>query len=283
MIDIFVPTYGKADLPILQMLKDPLIRINLCIRSDCDKSIYDEVRKLDRVNFIELGYGINNLGQTRQRIVSYCLEHDIRYCAMFDDGLTDVKLNDVSCISDAIYMAILRLKSFNEDYPTCCYCFSRKGDNFLGVDKSDKCFSGLPLQAVVLDCQILSKYGVNYEDMDICGLEDVAFFMDAVKEGLVFIGFQDYYVVGKLPNVIVKGGSHTDESIEQFIKRRDRDHKRLMDYVGPTYGIMLTKKWRESLGFSLTYARIDFGYFREVLVNHRLENADLIKNKFRID
>ena len=204
---------------------------------------------------------------------------------MFDDGLTKVSdlSEEDSTISSCIKKAIDFLKKKQKEHKEVfCYTFYRLRNNFLGVHKVDEYFVGFPLQAEIIDLDYIRKYNINFKSMKEVGLEDIAFFVDAVKAGLIFVSNQDIHIEGKLPNTIEKGGSH-QEDIDAFEKKRDNDHKKLMQYVGKMYGIMLTKKYRESLGFCLTYAKIDFSYFRDVLVYHREENKKIIDNKFIIE
>lgn len=299
MISIYVPTYNKDELPILKFLEDEDIRLVFCIRhEEVNRRYYKDLKKQykDRIDFVDLGDGIDNLGETRKRIIDYCINNNVRYCFMFDDGLTSVEhtydilsndgslIKDKSSLFDVLVEALTNLVKHEAKFEECfCYTFNRRGNSFLGVSEKDEYFTSFPLQAQIINTEKCKKYNLNYEDMKICGLEDVAFFMDAVKRGLIFCSNQQIVIDGKLPNVVVKGGSHNEKSIEDFIKKRDYQHQLLMKYVGNCYGIMLTKKYRESLGFKLTYARVDLGYFRDVLVYHRKEDEDIIKNQFRID
>lgn len=284
MIDIYVPTYGRKNPKILSLLRDKNIRLHLCVRHETLKE-YEHLKSYARLSLVDLGTGIEELGETRKRIIEHCLNEGLKYCIMFDDGLT--KVSDLSdenkTISDSIEEAIKFLKKKQKEHKEVfCYTFYRLGNRFLGVHKADEYFVGFPLQAEIIDLDYIRKYNINFKSMKEVGLEDIAFFVDAVKAGLIFVSNQDIHIEGKLPNVIEEGGSH-QEDIDAFEKKRDNDHKKLMQYVGKMYGIMLTKKYRESLGFCLTYAKIDFSYFRDVLVYHREENKKIIDNKFIIE
>lgn len=284
MIDIYVPTYGRKSPKILQFLKDENIRLHLCVRHETLKE-YEHLVSNERISLVDLGTGIEDIGETRKRVVSHCISEGLKYCIMFDDGLT--KISDrtkkdstiSSCIEEAIDFLKRKQKEHEEVF---CYTFYRLGNDFLGVHKTDEYFVGFPLQAEIIDLDYIRKYKINFKSMKEVGLEDIAFFVDAVKEGLIFVSDQDINIEGKLPNVIEEGGNH-QEDVTAFEKKRDESHKTLMRYVGNMYGIMLAKKYRESLGFCLTYAKIDFSYFRDVLVFHRKENKKIIDNKFMIE
>lgn len=290
MIDIYVPTYKRKNPKILAFLKDKEIRLHLCVRHETVKD-YEHLKSYnrfsidDRLSIVDLGDGIKDIGETRKKIIEHCLSKRLKYCIMFDDGLTNVlDLSDkYTSISTSIKKAINFLKKKQTEHKEVfCYTFYRAGNNFLGVDKKDEYFVGFPLQAEIIDLNYIRRYNINFKSMKEVGLEDIAFFVDAVKEGLIFVSDQNICIEGKLPNAIEEGGNH-QEDVKAFEKKRDDSHKQLMSYVGKMYGIMLTKKYRESLGFCLTYAKIDFSYFRDVLVYHRTENKKIIQNKFMIE
>ena len=279
---VYVPTYGRKTLPILEMLDDDkYLTMSLCVREEC-KDDYQEIVEAyrDRVRILNLGSGIKDLGETRKRILSIA-EEECDYCVMLDDSLTEIyDYLHVLDISVNIERAIGLMKVTN----AFCYTFFREGNRFLGVSPTDKYFVGFPLQAFIINTKMAKEHNVNFETMEKCGLEDIAFFADAVKEGLIFVSDQDIRIRGKLPNTLVKGGSHAEHfSKEDFERKRDEGHKKLMEYIGPMYGIMLTKKYRPSLDQVLTYCRIDCEYFRDVLVYHRKENQKIIDSKFRIE
>lgn len=284
MIEIFVPTYRRQELPILKLLDDSNISITLCVRDEEYSSALDFCKIDKRIKILNLGKNITNLGETRKRICQHCIDNDIKYCIMFDDSLNDIQnLSIPMTYSECLLCAIKFLQNKQrENKYVFCYTMFRKGNKFLGVSSSDEYFVGFPLQAEIIDVSYLKKYHFNYEDMNKCGLEDIAFFADAVKKGLVFVSNQNIVIDGKLPNVIVDGGSHSEDSTAFEIKR-DKDHARLCKYIGPMYGIMLTKKYRESVGCCLTYARIDFSYFRDVLVTNRDKNKKIIDSQFKIE
>lgn len=284
--EIYVPTYNRQLPAITQMLDDDTsLHIKFCIRDEVDEHFYDELKKKysSQVEFINLGTDIEDLGETRKRILSIA-EKETQYCVMLDDSLTNItdKIHPEKSIHETIESAIQFLEEkMDKNTFVFCYTFYRDGNQFLGVTPTDEYFVGFPLQACIISTLHTRAFGLNYHTMKLVGLEDIAFFIDSVKHGLICVSNQDIVIDGKGPNSFLKGGSH-NESIQEFIEMRDLQHKRLMRYIGNMYGIMLTKMYHKRLGFPLTYARIDFSYFREVLVYNREKNIEIINNKFLI-
>lgn len=277
--EVFVPTYNRPQPAIIQMLdKDEHLRLTLCVRDDVDLAMYAELPHQDRIDWMFLGTGIKDIGETRRRILDKAKDRT-KFCIMLDDGLTNItsKFNDSisKCIQDAI--------SWMKYYDAFCYTFYRLGNHFLGVSEIDNLFVGPPLQAFIINTEKAKRLGINFQPMDVCGLEDIAFFIDAVKKGQLFVSDQTIFIEGKLPNVLIDGGNHDSIDKLKFEKERDESHKRLMKYIGPMYGVMLTKKYRTSLKQVLTYCRIDYAYFRDCLFYHKQENMKIVENQFRIE
>lgn len=278
---IYVPTYNRTTIPALQMLnKDKQLSITLCIRRGTE-SMYQSFKNKyrNRLQFLILD-DVHDIGDTRAAILDYSNQHD-DYCIMFDDCIDDVKIEDVKiCISDIIDYCIQFLSEkqryFEPDI--IAYTFFREGNRFVGVDPYDYILVGCPLQAFIIDNKVAVKHNVNFKSMDIVGLEDIAFLIDAMKEDCVTVSMQHVSIVGKLPNVQVKGGNH--EVDENFELKRDKSHAILEKYIGDMYGVMYTKKYRRTLNQIVTYCVLDYSYFRDVLVIHRKQNEEIRKNKF---
>lgn len=292
MEKIYVPTYNKTEIPIVKMLDlDSNLEIVLCIRDE-EKDKYnvktlvqDKIK--NRLNILNLGRNIHDLGETRKRIVQHCIDMNERFCIMLDDGLVDINnlaySNMTNHISTFLYDCRQEIHLDELSDLIFAFTFRRKTDKFIGVSESDRYLCGLPLQAVIINVDCCRKNDLNYTSMSICGLEDTAFMIDGLKKGLITIGTVAQ-IEGKLPNTLSKGGSHIqNESEEAFEFRRDIDNAKLRKYIGDIYGVEYTKKYRESLGFSLQYCRIDFEYFRDVLIKYRKHSKKLIETQFKID
>lgn len=279
--EVFVPTYNRPRPAILQMLdKDENLRLTFCVRSDVDLSIYAGIPHQDRIDWMFLGSNIEDIGETRHRILQYSAKRTKR-CIMLDDGLTNIydKTDSNKSISDCILDAIKLM----DKYDAFCYTFYRDGNHFLGVSEDDEVFVGPPLQAFMIDTKKAIDLGIYFWTMKICGLEDIAFFTDAVKKGQLFVSNQSICIDGKLPNVLIEGGNHSDIDKLKFEIERDKSHKILSNYIGKMYGVMFTKKYRQSLGQLLTYCRIDYSYFRDCLYTYKEENKQIVENHFMME
>lgn len=284
MIDIFVPTYKRKQPAILSMLdKDKNIRINLCVRAeDYNSGFYSHLANLDRVHVIPIGEYLTDIGVTRQAILNYCVEHNIEYCVMFDDGITNVKNLECSAsISECIRYGITRLKTDKLSKYAFMYTFYREGMRYVGVHKDDKYFVGLSQQAYIIDVEKCVKYDLAFKSLKICGIEDIAFLLDGIKQGLITLGDTDTVIEGKMPNEPSVGGNHKSLSSKDLASRYDIQHSQLEKYVGPIYGMSLEKKYRKSLNEVVTYAILNYTYFRDVLVFNRDLNQEIIALKFK--
>ena len=278
---IYVPTYNRTTIPALRMLKkDKNLSITLCIRRGTE-SMYQTFKDKykNRLQFLVLD-NVHDIGDTRAAILNYSKQHD-DYCIMFDDCIDGIAIRNVERkISDIIEHCIwfLREKQLLLESDVIAYTFFREGNKFVGVNIYDEVLVGCPLQAFIIDNKVAAKHNVNFKSMDIVGLEDIAFLVDAMKEDCVTVSMQSISITGKLPNVQVKGGNH--EVNENFELKRDESHAILEKYIGDMYGVMYTKKYRPTLKQVVTYCVLDYSYFRDVLVNCRKQNKKIRKNKF---
>lgn len=285
MIDIYVPSHGKTRLPILKMLEDKDIRLIFCIRNE---EIADYNRILlgkKNVKILNLGTGIHDIGETRRRIQYVSMfKNNEKYCIMFDDGISWLhsKSNPSLFPSRIIKRLIATSSSLKYADKLFALSFWKSGNNFLGVKKTDKYLAGMPLQAVILNNGVCLNNHLWYQSMDIVGLEDCAFMIDGLKKGLLTYCNQDYLLIGKHPNKLVKGGNHESIDKDAFEKERDESCKKLLEYEGPTYGLTSEKKYRKAVGAFVQYVRIDFEYFRNVLIDNRDINKKLIQSHFKI-
>lgn len=283
MINIYVPTYGRKQPAILSMLdKDVNICINLCVRTeDYRNGFYDHLKNIWRINIIPIGENIHDIGETRQAILKYCYDRNIQYCTMIDDGITNIKdttsrMSISQCVENAIYK--MRNDVFSD--LVFMYGFYREGMRYIGVHKDDTYFVGLTQQAFVIDVSKCYKHNIIFKPLNVCGIEDIAFLLDGIKEGLITIGNTNLVIEGKMPNKPEIGGNHKSLSNKDLASRYDSQHKVLEKYIGNIYGMSLEKKFRKSLNESVTYAILNYAYFRDVLVFNRDKNSDIISAKF---
>lgn len=289
---LFVPTYKREHPLILKMLDlDPELEINLCCRhEEIEAGFYDKLAKIKRVNIVDLGRGLTELGRTRQRIIYYCVQWGIDYCFMFDDGIFSVNDSEfpyrtISQIFDNI-VDLMEVDAMAEDIVAFTFVKRQYLDpvtNELKMKQNRHVpdrnyFITYPGQALCIKIPLLTDCDINYHGMTDVGFEDAAFFGDCLKAGLVFAGRKSISIDGVVPNAMKAGGSHADNfNIE---KKYDKMNKRTLDYLN-IMGAYFTKKYEAYIGGQCSFIKWDFDYFYDVLCVHRQENKTVIRRKFR--
>ena len=283
MIDIFIPTYQRLDMKALNLLKDKDIKLNFCVRGEClDSGFYDSLAEQlcnKQVSFINLGYNIIDLGDTRQRILNYCFNHNIRYCVMFDDTVSDVyNLDYNKSISECIEECIEQMKE-NQTL-NIMYAFSHENRKHHAQDINTRYFLHCPAQAFIIDTFLAEKHNITFKPLSVCGIEDMAFFIDTLKEGLLTCTNRQINIIVETTLKAKKGGTHTDGySVE---KKCDIYNTGLAKYAGEMYGVYFTKRYRHQIEDYACFAAYDYDYFIDVLIKYRHENQNIIDSKFAV-
>lgn len=283
MIDIFIPTYQRLDMKALALLKDPNVRINFCVRGDAlDSGFYDkfiEEHKNDNINMLNIGYNVIDLGDTRQRILDHCCNAGIRYCVMFDDTVSDVyNLDHNKSISECIEECIEQMKENQE--LNVMYAFSHEQRKHHAQDINTKYFLHCPAQAFIIDTFLAGKHNITFKPLSICGIEDMAFFIDTIKEGLLTCTNRQINIIVETTLKAKKGGTHTDSYTVE--KKCDIYNTGLHEYVGDMYGVYFTKRYRHQIEDWVCFAAYDYDYFIDVLIKYRHENQNIIDSKFAV-
>ena len=283
---VFVPTYNRKEPNILKMLEnDPILHINLCVRSDeDDKGFYDELKKNPRIGILRCGYNLYDSGGTRIAIMEYCWIAGIKYAVMFDDPISNVHdtMDKEKLISTCIAECVERLETDPMSDNCILFQFHRAERKYTNVSLDSKYFVGMPLQAFIVNTDLAFETGLQFGTRNEVGFEDEAFFIDSVKEGLITCSDTRYLVEGGLPNVPKAGGSHANMGAETLEQKYDRLQQVFLKHIGPTYGVYLTKAYRKSIGGLCSYGLFDYAFFKDVLVDNRELNKDIIESKFQI-
>lgn len=279
MIDIFIPTYKRLEFKALELLKDPNIRLNLCVRhSELEKGFYDDL-KHPRINYVDIGIDVIDLGDTRQRILDYCYENGITYCVMFDDTVSQVyNLAHDKSAAECIQECISQMKENQE--LNVMYAFSHEQRKHHAQDINTRYFLHCPAQAFIINTKLAHEHNIQFKPLSICGIEDMAFFIDTIKEGLLTCTNRQINIIVETTLKAKKGGTHTDSySVED---KSDIYNTGLAKYVGEMYGVYFTKRYRHQIESQCCFAAYDYDYFIDVLIKYRDENQDIIKSKFKV-
>lgn len=283
MIDIFIPTYQRLDIKALGLLKDPNVRLNFCVRGDSlDSGFYDafiEAHRNDNINFVNIGYNVIDLGDTRERILEYCRQHRIRYCVMFDDTVSDVyNLDHNKSISECIEECIEQMKENQE--LNVMYAFSHEQRKHHAQNINTRYFLHCPAQAFIIDTILAEEHNVRFKPLEICGIEDMAFFIDTIKEGLLTCTNRQINIIVETTLKPKAGGTHTHSHTVE--KKCDIYCTGLHKYVGDMYGVYFTKRYRHQIEDWVAFAAFDYDYFIDVLIKYRHENQNIINSKFAV-
>ena len=286
---LFVPTYKKKDIAILKFLeKDSKIVINLCVRpEEDDAGFYDEFKALDRVNVIRLNYGLYDLGETRQNILEYCKENNIKYCFQFDDGMTDVvdgfystksisqifediiDIMENDCMSDKMVGFTFTKRNVLEAHP----------EEFKDRDY----FTFFASQAYCINVELAFANNIKYGRLDVEGFEDASFYGDTLKAGLVWGGRRNIIVEGCIPNKLKDGGNHVQQSLKQLENKYDKCNLLTLKHLNNMMGVSLQKRYRSHIGCQMSFLIWDLDFYYKVLIVDREKNQEIIDNKFEVN
>lgn len=289
MIDIYVPTYKRQTFPAMSFLNDENIRLILCVRSEeDDNGFYDELKRHDRIEILRLGYDIVDIGDTRQRILQHCIDNNVKFCTMFDDQVirlvskSDAQPSKIiekcydSMMNDSLYDKIALFgfttrRAYTSDFDYRDYtCY----------DYNETYFSDFPSQAVILNVDVISANSIQYHRLEEHGLEDCVFVADCLRQGLIFKFDPDVRKDSFAANSNKSGGNHTIYDNQEKIRNKyNRLQSKTYDEYCDLMGIIMHGRYRGYLGGNVMFVAFDWSYYREVLVEHRLSNQDLIDHK----
>lgn len=290
---VCVPTYNRKEPKCLEMLElDKELELDLFVRQELiDSGFYDELAKRERVHLHSLGEGVTCIGDTRERIFNWCKSHNVKYCAMFDDGMCNVinTRNERLSISNVFNMCvdIMEKSPLKDKYAGFCYvkrvAYYADGRTAIYDDSKlaeEDYFLFGPFQTCLWNIDIIKEHDLHVHTLEEVGFEDCAFFADCLKKGLVFGSRKYIKVDGVVPNETKSGGNHTlTENIE---KKYDKQIAKCMEYIGNMYGVYVKKRYRSYAKGLLGLITFDLDYFREALVLRPEENKTVIERGFQI-
>lgn len=279
MLDIFIPTYNRKDLKCLSLIETD-IRLNLCVRhSAIENNFYDFCKDKININLIDIGEPID-IGETRQFILEYCYKNNIKYCIMLDDTVSNIYSTDkyrsiTECLNNIInYMS-------TNDYAELSAIFALSTENRKHhAFKDIGYFYHCPVQGFVINVPLIFKHNISFKSLKECGSEDMAFFIDTIKEGLITCTNTNINMIVDTPMKKKQGGTHNKSlSVEE---RNDIMTTQLRKYIGNMYGVYFTKRYRHQIEDYVCFTAFDYDYFIDVLIKYRDENLNIIKDKFKI-
>ena len=281
MIDIYIPTYKRKYFKALELLNDKNIRLNLCVRhSEIENNFYSHLYDNHQIAFVDLGNDIHDIGDTRERIIMFCQAHNIQYCIMLDDTVSDIYyLNDTSVSpSTCLQLCIEQMKK-NQDL-NIMFALSTEQRKHHAQNINTEYFLHCPAQGFIIDTYLCQKYNINFHSLKIVGSEDMAFFIDTLKAGLLTCTNRNINMIVETTLKQKSGGTHTDKySVE---RKSDIYTSNLRKYVGNMYGVYFTKRYRHQIESQCCFTAFDYDYFIDVLIKYRHENQQIIDDKFKV-
>ena len=280
MIDIFIPTYNRKELKCLS-LSNKDIRLNLCVRhSSIKNDFYDFCKDMPNVNLLDIGEPAD-IGETRQAILEYCYKNNIQYCIMLDDTVSNIYSTDkyrsiTECLNNIInYMHTNEYSELSAIFALSTE--NRKHHAFI----NNGYFYHCPVQGFVINVPLVFKHNISFKSLKICGSEDMAFFIDTIKAGLITCTNTNINMIVDTPMKKKKGGTHNNHSLS-VEQRNDIMTSQLRQYAGNMYGVYFTKRYRHQIEEDVCFTAFDYDYFIDVLIKYRHENKKIIDSQFKV-
>ena len=286
MINVYIPTYKRQDVLAMNLAKDTNVHLNFCIRHD-DIERFDGLLKTKYVSFlkqgnvhvVDIGKDVIDLGDTRQRILDYCRNHNEQYCIMLDDTVSDIyNLDRNKSISECLIECVEQMKENQELNVMFALSTEQRKHHAQNIDS--KYFLHCPAQGFIIDTFLAHKHNITFKPLSICGIEDMSFFIDTIKEGLLTCTNRQINMIVETTLKPKAGGTHVDSySVED---KSDIYSTGLAKYAGEMYGVYFTKRYRHQIGSQCCFAAFDYDYLQDVLIKYRDENKQIIDSKFQI-
>lgn len=291
---ICIPTYNRKTPHILKLISEQSNCIfNLCVRhEELESGFYDSFKNIKSIKLIDLGFNIHDLGETRRRIINLCISQNAKYCLMLDDGVDSIincenpfmplsaiinividKINKDTLVNKVIGFTFYKQRNVKEDGTSI----------LLNTINNYKYFGFTPSQTVLLNIEMLKKYHINYSSISKHGIEDLAFFGDCLKKGLIFCSDKNFVYSGLEANMPKLGESHNNETFEENEKRYDNMNIKCFNYLH-MQGVLLEKRvfiLNNQIHY-LSLLAFDLNYFRDALCVHRKEYAKVIASHFNL-
>lgn len=287
---ICVPTYKRKYFSCTRLLEDNDVVLHLYVRkSEYESKMYDTYEFVygKQIVFHLIRDDVKDIGETRQEILKSCIEDDIDYCVMLDDSVSKIEdMSSYKSVNEVILDAIRLMKTdkHRDDVADFAFVKYASTDNNVTVvldrdyAEGQDYFTTFPCQCHVIDVNKVKDAGICYHQLDECGFEDAAFLGDMIKAGLVVIGRKDYVFVADFANKPKHGGNHVGQDVKALQDRYDKYNKLCLDYL-KLDGTSIEKRYRSYVGCTLSLIKWDYDFYREVLVEKRDLNAEVIANK----
>ena len=261
---ICIPTYRRQFIDAMCMIKNnPQIRFNICVRKDEYENGYYDIPFFDgndNVRFIKLE-NVDDIGTTREAILNYAYDHDYKYVLMIDDTIYSIvnigrKMSFVGILHnclDRLENDPLASKAFGFIFPY----HSQRLDTY---------FNTQLCQTYILNTKVCKENDLHFYRLKEVGVEDLYFYYQAVKKGLVALSDKQFVRIGQHPSAPNrKGGCHdenkrgSDEQTERMNKlleviENDSEHDK--EYIEKVHSVLYPGTQYIKMNTQLCYDRL---------------------------
>jgi len=218
---ICIPTYKRKWPAILSFIRyTDDIQFTLCVRKeDYEEGYYDEPQfDMPNLGFMLLE-NVHCIGETREQILQTSIKLGYKYCMMMDDtqyGLHDTS-NRITTFKTILQNCLDRFETDIFRDRAFAFNFGRKAMSN-DVKRQKTYFISQLCQTYIINLALVQKYDLHFKRMDLVGVEDLVFYIEAVNKGLVALSDTRFIRIGQMPSVKKTGGCHYGNE-----KRKERD------------------------------------------------------------
>lgn len=233
---IVIMTYKRKNFKAMNLIEQNQdLMFYLAVRKDeLENGFYNEPQfEKQNIMFLPLT-NVHDAGDTRQRINEEIYKRGYDYVFVLDDTVENIydKSNKQKSLSDILDETIQYIKSDIYSDKIAGFVFHKR---FVR-----KKYCSFLCQAIILNLNLLLKYGIQYYKISECGFDDFTITFDILKKGLYILNHKDFKrkSKGTGPLHAIPGGTHIDESfdVNNLINRFNERNKKTYDFNYSRHG-----------------------------------------------
>lgn len=271
---VCIPSYSRPNAKLLHLIKNEDIPVILFIRKE-QYNIYKEYEGVFKI--VKLN-NVNNIGQTRNAIIRYCIKNKIPKIFMLDDDINLCDFTLPSLTSGGKKAMRPYCTHTGGSYTVKPYFFKMwmyylkeadpkvaissaggKSDwwNIRYANQAPVYNSSSTIQCVFINVKLLHKHGINYMDSEVCGIEDYALQYHCMKAGLYTYVVKDLVYDSPTMGSNEGGCDYSSGMVETMTKRMELFMKNVIkDEDKKHITTKITKSGIPSVRFNWNYWRI---------------------------
>lgn len=208
---ICIPSYKREHPCILSLVRNtPELDFFFCVRrSEYEAGFYNKSQfEMSNLRFMLLD-NVNCIGETREAILQHSIDDGYKYCLMIDDTQFCIhdSSNRINNFSSILKVCLNRFETDKLAKRAVAFNFSRKSFAY-SIDKHETYFITQLCQTYILNLDLVKKYDLHFKRMDLVGVEDLVFYYELCKKGLVVLSDTRFMRIGLMPSARKQGGCH---------------------------------------------------------------------------